>query len=175
MAIDWNKVRDRVRSRILEDHGDLSTSALARVADAADMDYTTLARFLHLHGGAAQPTHRLQSRSLERLAVGLGVHPSWLREGQGTEQKGFWPHLLDAEEELSELDPTRELRSSLEWMPALPKDVALQICRSAVAAMLDAGAASGHLLPLAFYKLLMRLDATQQVTRPKSLDMVDTA
>jgi hypothetical protein len=165
MATDWNKVRDRVRLRIQANHNDLSTSTLARVAEAAGLRYTTLARFLHLHSGASRPTDRLQTRSLHSLAEALEVHPSWLREGQGTEQRGLWPHLVETEEELAELDPRTEFLATLETMPVLPRMVSLQICRSAVAAMLEAGAATGHLLPLPFYRLLMKLDATQQVTQ----------
>lgn len=161
MTTDWLSVRERLQDVIVERYGEVSTRTVRVLAHAAGAEYSTVARFLHFY--ETHRTERLQGRTLESLARELRVHPGWLRHGVGARQLGFWPHVVQRADELEALDPVDELQRSIKWLANFPRDARLQICRAAIAAMLEASAQSGTILPLGVYRSLMRLDACREV------------
>jgi hypothetical protein len=157
MAQQWDIIRSDVRAAIQARAGALNTTTVAGVAIEAGVAYTTLARFLHLYPDAAQKTKRLHQRTLLRVAAALQIDPETLGAGRVAEQLGLWPHIFRGDD-IDQLDPYTEARRALAHVQRYSRDLQLQICRTVVAALLDAGAAAGVILPPDVYEALIKLD-----------------
>ena len=84
-------LRERLVGLVSTRYGACNREQVATLSKLAGVSYTTLARFV-LYDGAKQ-TQRLRRNTVDRLAIALHVAPSWLADGQGTQQLGFWPIL----------------------------------------------------------------------------------
>ena len=121
------------------------------------MSYTTLARLVVYKSGKRTTTCR--SSTLNALAQALDVNPAWLRDGQGTQQLGFWPILTPVKAEGSAEEPLECLGVVIEFLRQLPNELLTRACRAAVAAAIETVVANGGVAPPDAYRSLMRLDA----------------
>jgi hypothetical protein len=72
-GLDFRTIREVIRSKLLERYGDISPASVAKLARAAGVTYTTLARFL-LYGDS-RSTRVLHRRTLAAVGDVLAVEP----------------------------------------------------------------------------------------------------
>ena len=149
-------VRPRVERLIEERYGAVTKEAIRLLAEAADMPYTTIARFL---GYTATPTQTMRRSNLAKLAVALDTSETWFLDGQGAEQRGLWPIVVHYQPEPGEVEPVEQVETVLGHVARLPKLVALKACRAATAAILEVVVSNGTMVPGEAYECLVRLDA----------------
>lgn len=149
-------VRPRVERLIEKQYGAVTKKAIRQLAVAADLPYTTIARFL---GYTAAPTQNMRSRNLIKLAAALDTSETWLLDGQGAEQRGFWPIVVHYTPESGEVKPVEQVQTVLRHVARLSKPIALKACRAATAAILEVVVSNGAMIPGEAYECLVRLDA----------------
>lgn len=168
MAVDWTKVRERLRQLVTNAEGDCTPSTVWRATRDVDVRYETVARFLHLYDGADQQSHSMRYSTVEKLAVALDTQTDYLLYGLGTVQRSFWPLVHQTEAQLNDLDPVEELRKAVLGLDTLPRELRLKLCRAALSAILDAAVIQGQPLPVRLHETLLSLDAGLDTLRRAS-------
>lgn len=152
-------MRDRLATLIKERYGDLGSKEIAVLSRESGVSYTTLARFLIYR--KRKQTKLLRRSTVDRLAIALRVTPSWLVDGQGAQQLGFWPALTPTAAEMEIQKPAEHLAFVMERLKELPPQVLIRTCRAALSAAVEALSREGLMAPQEAYRCLMRLDALQ--------------
>lgn len=160
-------MRDRLATLIRERYGDLGSKEIAILSRDSGVSYTTLARFLKY--GEHKQTKALRRSTVNRLAIALRVTPSWLIEGQGAQQLGFWPTLTPTAAEMEIQKPAEHLAFVMERLKELPQQVLIRTCRAALSAAVEALSREGHMAPQEAYRCLIRLDALQSEENRRAL------
>lgn len=156
--MNWPGIRNRLTQAIERELGELSPATVAKVAERANLRYTTLARFVLYE--EPKRTLQLQQRTVLAICKALDLNPDWLLDGEGARQLGFWPMLLpDTFKEKP--SAVEEMRTVFEFATQITDSPArTRICRAIAGACIEASVREGIAVPVQVYTSLLRIDSS---------------